>query len=102
MRVQLFWGFGFRGVCQARGGRVGWAFGGFMKKIQMFYLALLTLCLGVCEQAVAVSAPTSLAELATSVDFSSVAAALFTVAGIVVAVLITIRGIRWLYAFVRR
>jgi len=67
------------------------------KKVQAFIVGVVAFCFAPMVMAVS-----TIADLANAVSFTDVVAAIFTVAGVVIAVLITIRGVRWIFAIVRR
>lgn len=64
------------------------------------YQAAVAVVLGLF--AMLASAQSVFDPLTTAVSFTDVITALFTVAATIVAVLVTIRGIRWIYAMVKR
>jgi len=64
------------------------------------YQAAVAVVLGLF--AMVASAASVFDPLTTAISFTDVITALFTVAATIVAVLVSIRGIHWIYAMVRR
>ncbi len=64
------------------------------------YQWLVGLWLALCAMLAGAVSPFD--PLTTAVSFTDVVTALFAVAATIVAVLVTIRGIRWIYGMVKR